>query len=92
MRDRAATSPDFASSTSAKHSGGGGGGGAARRWGADRCEVDPVQLFRQLEAPGAALELAATGGGGAGGDDMITRADFVSFGADLLQVCGMCPA
>ena len=72
--------------------GGGGGGGAARRWGADRCEVDPVQLFRQLEAPGAALELAATGGGGAGGDDMITRADFVSFGADLLQVCGMCPA
>ena len=68
------------------------GGGAARRWGAGRCEVDPVQLFRQLEAPGAALELAAAGGGGAGGDGMITRADFVSFGADLLQVCAMCMA
>ena len=29
---------------------------------------------------------------GAGGDGMIARADFVSFGADLLQVCGMCVA
>ena len=68
------------------------GGGAARRWDAARCEVDPVQLFQQLDPRGGALELAASGGGGPGGDGMITRADFVSFGADLLQVCGMCMA
>ena len=60
-----------------------------------------MQLFRQLAPPGTALALAAARGGGAcggagvdgaGGDGMVTRADFVSFGADLLQVCGVCVA